>query len=504
MPGKLIKPKQAEIYMRARNKSSTQILAAAKAGISERSGREIEKGRRKAKLGVREWQTRKDPFFEVWERELVPLLSVSPGLTPLTLLELLQENHPGEYGDSVLRTLQRRVKKWKALFGPEKEVMFRQEHEIGRLGLSDFTTLKNTTITIQGKVLKHLLYHFRLAYSKWSYVKTILGGESYTALAEGLQEALWRLGGSPREHRTDSLSAAYKNLSQEAKEDTTKRYQDFCAHYRMQATRNNRGVSHENGSIESPHGHIKRRIQQALLLRGNPDFISIEAYQQFLEEVVNQHNRRNAKAVNLEKELLQALPAYQAADYTELSVKVTSSSTIEVRRVIYTVPSRLQGETLRIHLYDDRLKCYLGSSYLTTLTRIHVKGNQRARVVDYRHVIKSLVRKPQAFRYSRLREDLLPNEAYKKIWMHVDKNMPSREACKFMVGLLHLSAEKACEESLSTEVLALIEENKPLILNQLQLHHHDQRSALSFPAIDVERSVLASYNDLMTQEATHE
>ena len=502
MPGKLITIKQVEIYMIARKANCTQILAAAKSGISERSGREIENGGRRPGDMVRKWQTRDDPLFNVWEDDLVPLLSKTPALTPITLLELLQQRYPEQYPDSVLRTLQRRVKKWKALFGPEKEVMFRQEHEAGRLGLSDFTTLKNITVTINGAPLKHLLYHFRLAYSGWSYMMVVLGGESYTALAEGLQEALWRLGGSPREHRTDSLSAAFKNLSKDEAQDITLRYENFCLHYNMHASRNNPGVSHENGSIESPHGHLKRRIIQAFLLRGSYDFSSIKEYQIWIEGVACQHNRRNAKAVNIDKEALQLLPNYKAADYTELSASVTTSSTIAVRRVTYTVPSRLQGETLRIHLYQDRLVCYLGSTHIITLERIHTTGTKRGRHVDYRHVIKSLARKPQAFRYSRIRDDLLPNQDYKKIWEHVDKNMTSKNACKFIVGLLHLAAEKDCEEALANEVLAIIAAEKPLVLDQLQTKYQYQRKSV-LPAIDVSQHVLAGYNNLITQEVSY-
>ncbi len=502
MPGKLITIKQVEIYMTARKASCTQILAAARAGISERSGREIESSIRRPGDIVRKWRTRDDPLFNVWEDDLVPLLTKTPTLTPITLLELLQQRYPEQYPDSVLRTLQRRVKKWKALFGPEKEVMFRQEHIAGRLGLSDFTTLKNITVTINGEILKHLLYHFRLAYSGWSYMRVTLGGESYTALAEGLQEALWRLGGSPLEHRTDSLSAAFKNLSKEAAQDITLRYENFCLHYKMQATRNNLGVSHENGSVESPHGHLKRRILQAFLLRGSYDFISIEDYQNWLEGVVSQHNRRNAKAVNIDKEALQLLPNYKAADYNELSARVTTSSTIDVRRVTYTVPSRLQGETLKIHLYQNRLICYLGSTHIITLKRIHIIGTKRGRRVDYRHVIKSLVRKPQAFRYSRIRDDLLPTQAYKQIWEYADKNMTSKNACKFIVGLLHLAAEKDCEENLANEVLALIAAEKPLVLEHLQTKHQDQHKSI-LPSIDVSQHTLAGYNNLITQEVSY-
>ena len=192
---------------------------------------------------------------------------------------------------------------------------------------------------------------FRLSFCGWSYLKIIQGGESYTALTESLQEALWRLGGSPWEHRTDSLSAAFKNCTQDAREDITQRYAQFCQHYGMRATRNNPGVSHENGSIESPHGHLKRRIEQALLLRGSCDFDSPEAYQSWLNEVVTQHNRRHAEHLQLERRYLNPLPTAKTVDFTELCVRVSTSSTIDIGRVTYTVPSRLIGERLRVHLY---------------------------------------------------------------------------------------------------------------------------------------------------------
>jgi transposase InsO family protein len=501
MPGRLITTKQVKIYMTARKEGCTQVLSAAKAGISERSGREIEKGRRKAKHEVRNWKTRKDPLCGVWENELEPLLMKQPELSPITLLEMLQERDKDKHPDSILRTLQRRVKKWKALFGPEKEVIFMQEHLPGKLGLSDFTTLKNIKITIGGKELKHILYHFRLAYSGWSFMKVIFGGESYAALTEGLQEALWRLGGSPHEHRTDSLSAAFKNLSKNAQTDITEKYEVFCEHYNMLPSRNNPGISHENGSIESPHGHLKRRIRQALILRGNCDFASTEEYQDWLDGVVSQHNRRNAKAVGIDKEALQKLPDYKAIDYTELMATVTSSSTIDVRRVTYTVPSRLQGETLRIRLYHDRLACYLGTTHITDLRRVYAKGTTRVKSIDYRHVITSLARKPQAFRYSRLRDNLLPNEKYKQIWEYVNKHFESKNACKFIVGLLYIAAQKDCEETLADEVLAEITMGKTPSLSHLQNKYQCKKA--SSPTVHVEQHLLSSYNNLITKEVVY-
>ena len=136
----------------------------------------------------------------------------------------------------------------------------------GRQALSDFTHADGFTVTIGGRPFDHLLYHFWLAFSGWEHVRAIQGGESFTALTEGLQAALWHLGGVPREHRTDRLSAAYRNLAD--REDEAKGYAAFCQHYGLEPTRNNAGVAHENGSVEAAHGHLKRTIREALELRG--------------------------------------------------------------------------------------------------------------------------------------------------------------------------------------------------------------------------------------------
>src|SRR5437762_6130854 len=166
-----------------------------------------------------------------------------------------------------------------------------------RLGLSDFTDTSVLGITVAGVVLGHRLYHFRLAFSGFEHAHVVLGGESYVALAEGLQNALWALGGVPELHRSDSLSAAFRTLDRDAQEDLTKRYEALVAHYGMTPTRNNPGLAHENGSIESPHGHLKRVIEDELLLRGSRDFADLDAYRRFIDEVVGRRNARNRKRI---------------------------------------------------------------------------------------------------------------------------------------------------------------------------------------------------------------
>ena len=498
MSGQWLTSNQLEIYMKARKEGKTQVVSAAKSGISERSGRIIEKGQRVDPTTQRRWRTRTDPFETVWSSELEPMLRQSPSLSALTLLEHLQLTYGGEhFPDKLLRTLQRRVKHWSHQEGPAREVMFRQEHEPGYMGLSDFTELKGITVTIQGKPLSHLLYHFRVIYSGWSYLKVILGGESYAALAEGLQYALWRLGGSPKEHRTDSLSAALKNLSSVDKDDQTQQYHDFCSHYSMIPSRNNRGVSHENGGIESPHGHLKRRIKQAFLLRDSYDFDSVEAYQRWIEQVADQHNRRNAKSADIEKLALQPLPTYKTADYTMLPVKVSSTSTIQVRTSLYTVPSRLVGATLQVHLYHDSLWCYLGGALVAKLYRVYGESKKRrARNIDYHHVIDSLIKKPMAFYKSQLRDALLPNAQYRQIWQTLTSRIPSREASKLMVGLLHIAATANCEAALGELVTdELLAGNIPS-LKGLQQQWGIVRDQ-SCPRVDVSQHTLESYNQLI-------
>ncbi len=345
-------------------------------------------------------------------------------------------------------------------------------------------------ITIAGEPLQHLLYQFRLAFSGWRYVLAIQGGESYAALAEGLQRALSRLGGSPQEHRTDSLSAAFNNNNDQLRTC----YAALCDHYHMTATRNNKGISHENGAIEAPHGSLKRRLSQALKVRGSADFDSIDAYQQFIEHVVTRLNRRVRSRLAVEQALLQALPDYSFADYTEVAVRVTRSATIEVRRVLYTVPSKLIGERLHIHLHHDRLRVFLGTDLVVTLARVHARGQQRLRQVDYRHVIHALAAKPQAFRYSQLRDDLLPNDRYRQLWRTVDEQLAAREACKWMVGVLRLAADYDCERALMDYLEAALAKGPVPTLKHLQARYLPQQPVVN---VNVEQHDLEAYDQLL-------
>lgn len=497
----LIEPYQASVYMNARKYGLSQPDSAMIADISARSGQRIEAGTLQPNRGqVRDWSTRADPLAAVWASELEPMLRREPKLQPTTLYEYLQERYPGQY-PQVLRTLQRRVQAWKALYGPAPAVMFELRHEPGMMGLSDFTELKGVTITIGQQPFEHLLYHYRLAYSGWEYAQIIQGGESFVALSEGLQNALFASGGVPKQHRTDSLSAAYRNLGGKAPKQLTQLYDELCHHYRLEPTRNNKGIAHENGSIESPHGHLKNRLTQALLLRGSHDFASLSDYQAFIDEIVAKLNARRSDKFKTEQQHLQPLPKYRVADYEVLTARVSTRSTIEVRCILYTVPSRLIGRRLEIHLYHDRLVAYLERQPVVTLPRLRVttKDKRRARAIDYRHVIEGLRQKTRAFLYCTWQDDLLPNQQYKALWQQLQAQFELDSAAVVMVEALYIAAVQNKEAAVA-DYLELHLVAGSLTLSGLRRHFQLLREQ-QLPAVTVQQHCLDDYDQLLPAPA---
>jgi hypothetical protein len=418
----------------------------------------------------------------------------------VAIFEEMQRRHP-DLSDGTRRTLERRIRTWRALHGADQEVIFRQIHEPGRMGLSDFTDMADLGVTIAGVPLDHRLYHFRLAYSGFAHAHVILGGESYVALAEGLQNALWALGGAPHEHRSDSLSAAFRNLDSDAREDLTQRYDALCLHYGMEPTRNNRGVAHENGSIEGPHGHLKKAVKDALLMRGTGDFDDLAGYRLFIDELVSRKNAHHAKRIAAERIVLQQLPGQRSCDHEETIVTVTSSGGFTLKKVFYTVPSRLIGHRLRVRLYDDRLEVFIGATLLMTLARGRAATTgKHAHVVDYRHVIHALRRKPMALLNLVYRDQLFPRDAYRLTFDRLLENLPDKSACRLMVDLLALAHDRGCEADLAAQLTVdLAAVRLPDIV---ALRTRFAPDPASLPEVVVHLTPLSSYEVLLGTDAT--
>ena len=484
--------------MNARKLGLTQTASSTIAEISERTGQRIDEGHHRTNRGaVIEAPCQRDPLADVWASELEPMLRREPRLKPTTLFEYLEEQYPGQY-PRVLRTLQRRVREWKTLHGPEPEVMFMLRHEPGVMGLSDFTKLKGMEITLNGKPFEHLLYHYRLAYSGWQYAQIIQGGESFVALSEGLQNALAASGGAPKEHRTDSLSAAYRNSGGHRTRELTRFYDDLCEHYRMVPTRNNKGKANENGSVESPHGHLKNRIKQAIYLRGSSDFASIAEYQAVIDQAAAGLNRQCEAKYEAEKATLQPLPRRRVADYEILSAKVSCHSTIDVRCILYSVPSRLIGQQVEIYLYHDRLVGYFARQQVFELTRMRAsgKGQRRGRCIDYRHLIGGLRKKPRAFLFCKWQNDLLPTAEFRQLWQQLKAQFERDQAAVLMVEALYIAATYDQEQAVADYM------TEALVLKQLTLARLQQQfipsSVAALPPIETQQHSLDSYDQLLS------
>lgn len=477
--------------------TDTAPISAAKSGFSTSTGYRTDKDRRlPSQKKVPRDRRRPDPLIAVWDSEIVPMMKSTPGLRPVAIFGEMLKRHP-ELGDGVRRTMERRIRSWLAIHGPDQEVIFRQVHEPGRMGLSDFTDMGDLDITVVRVPLVHRLYHFRLAYCGFEHAHVILGGESYVALAEGLQNALWALGGAPHEHRSDSLSAAFRNLDDVAAKDLTERYEALCTHYGMTPSRNNTGIAHENGSIESSHGHLKKAVEDAVLLRGSRDFDDLASYRLFIDEITSRRNARISKRIDVERAALQALPVRRTTDFEEVLVHVTSSSSFILRRVLYTVPSRLIGHRLRVRLFDDRLEVFIGGTPLMTLARGRPHPDRKhGHVIDYRHIIHSLRCKPMALLNLVYRDQLFPRQAYARAFDALLAAQAPKIACKITVELLALAHERACEAELAEQLAADLDARRLPDLKALQeLFKPDGRGV---PDVVVKLAPLSDYDELGT------
>jgi hypothetical protein len=443
--------RQVARYMDART-THTQAQAAALADFSIRTARRIDHQGRPARP-PRDYRTRPDPLESVWESVLLPELQRDGELRPVTLLRLLQERFPGQYPDGLLRTLERRVRQWRAIAGPDRERMFPQEHPPGWQGLIDFTVCDALGVSIAGVPLPHRLGHFVLAHSGWEEAVVILGGESYPALAATLVAGVQAVGGVPTTLRTDSLSAAYRSPG--LRKDLTVRFATLCAHFGCRPTRNQVGRAHENGSVESPNGHLKERLDQALRLRGHRDFATQAAYRAFVAAVVAAANAPRAAALAVEQAALLPLPAFPAVTWNEAAVTVSRLGLATVFGRPVMVPARLIGHRVVVRLFDDRLEFVLNGELAFTCERQHgTTGCQ----VNYHLCIEGLQTKPGAFARLRYRDGLHPNATWARTWERLRDRLSEAQACQAYVRLLHLAHAHACEAALTKQLAGLLDE----------------------------------------------
>lgn len=435
----MVKDGQVRMLMDYLNKGKSLRLSAAKSEMSEKAARKYRNsGQYPSQIRVEHtWRTRQDPFEDVWEKRIKPLLEYNPGLEGKTILNYLQREYPDKYQDGQLRTLQRRIKEWRATEGPAKEVFFAQNHYPGDLGASDFTHMTSLGITIGGRSFPHLLYHFVLTYSNWE-TGMICFSESFESLSAGVQNALWELGGVPKRHRTDRLSAAVQKPDHP--EEFTSRYQALLNHYDIKGEKIQPGKGNENGDVEQSHYRFKEAVDQALMLRGHRDFASEEDYIKFLREIFRGRNSGRQKRFQEELKVLKVLPQKRFLDYQELEARVNSFSMIRVACNSYSVDSRLIGEWVKVRLYAHFLEVWYGQRFIETLPRLKGKFHYR---VCYRHIIDWLVRKPGAFENYRYKKDLFPSTYFRLAYDFLRSRKSNDVANKEYLKILYVAARES-------------------------------------------------------------
>ncbi len=479
------------------SKGMAKEKAAAKAGMDPKTARKY-RATKKLPSEMKKphtWQKREDPFKDVWwwckER-----LEIDSTLYAKTLFDALQRRYPGEFQNGQLRTLQRRVKAWRATEGPAKEVYFPQKHEPGDLGASDFTYTDTFGVTIQGQPFEHLLYHFTLTYSNWEWA-VICHSESLEALSEGLQESLWQLGGVPARHRTDQMSAAVNHLGGR-KGEFTARYKALMSHYGLRMQKTQPDSPHENGDIEKRNGDFKRRIVQALKLRASRDFESVKAYEKFLHEELNRVNKGRSERLSEEQKLLRRLPLKRLSSVKQYrGVPVSKGSTIRVDHNIYSVPSRLRGEKVDVRQHSNRLDIFYGSRKVYTVRRLHGRGKVS---INYRHVIDSLVRKPGAFPQYRYQAELFPTSRFRMAWDELKDRHSERQASKRYLEILYMAARES-EVGVDWALMQILGSGEAVSVEAVKQHLARFTEPEAAPDVTVDDPDLSAFDQLLTAAA---
>ena len=484
----MVTDRQVKRLWKALASGKTLAQAADKGNMDEKTARKYRKlGKSPSEVAQpHTWRTREDPFEEVWP-EVFEQLEVSPALRAKTVFEWLQRKYLWRFEDGQLQTFQRSVKRWRATAGPGREVFFSQVHQPGRLCASDFTRMTELGVTIQGQPFAHLVYHFVLTYSNWE-TTTICFSESFESLSEGLQNALCELGGVPERHRSDRMSSAVNNLSDQ--KEFTERYGALLKHYSMEGEKIQAGKANENGDVESLHRWFKEAVDQALLLRGSRDFESRQAYEQLLRDVLVQRNAGRRRRLAKELAVLGRLPVRRRESYQRLKVRVATGSLIHVGHNVYSVDSRLLGEQVEVRVHADHLEVWYAQKLVERLPRL--RGRRKHRI-DYRHVIESLVRKPGAFQNYRYREDL-----FRMAYDALREARPARAAQDYLKILY--TAAKENETAVDDALRVLLGEDGPITPEAVREFLRREEEVPAVTEVAVETADLESFDDLFTNK----
>jgi hypothetical protein len=433
----MINQQQLTRLVREFKREGNLSMSAMKAGMDPKTARKYVKSGvvTLAARGPRTWRTRTDPLGAAWALA-EGYLRAAPELEARALFEHLLETAGEALLEGQLRTFQRRVRQWRLEHGPDPEVIFAQEHRPGEVMQVDWTHAKELKVSIAGKPLDHLLCHAVLPYSNWQWA-TRCQSESLLSVRQGLQAALHRLGKVPGQLQIDNSSAATHQISIGSKREFNTEFLSLVEHYGLVPRTIGIGCPNQNGDVESHNGHLKQRLLQHLLLRGSRDFASEADYDRFVADVLVRANQGRRAKVAEELAVMKELPPTRLCEYDEVDCRVSSHSTIRVKQVTYSVPARFIGRRLRVRVSEQQVVVYHGAELVAELPR----SRDRQAVIDYRHIIQALLRKPGAFARYRHREELFPDATYRAAHDKLVRDHGQRPGELEYLRLLKLTAE---------------------------------------------------------------
>jgi transposase len=386
----------------------------------------------------RNWRTCEDKLQAIWPHA-EEFLKESPDIEAKALFEHLMEAHPDKLEELQLRTFQRRIKQWRIKHGDNQEVFFDQITTPGKLAQLDWLDMNKHQIEINGEIYKHKLIHFTLNHSNIESV-TICRSESILSIKKGLRDFLYRVvGKAPVILQVDNSSAATHRPEKNKKDRVfNEEYLQILNYYGIKAQKNNVGKPNENGVVESQNGHLKNKIKQALLIRGSNNFGSNGEYELFINNIIDKANVKRKEKFQEELPFLNEIPTGPLPEYQEEYITIRNRSTVNIKKVTYSVPSRLIGSKLKAKIFECQIDLFSGVDLVHSMPRVL---GDRGLVIDYRHIIHSLIKKPGAFESYKYREELYPTENFKKAFDHLNKNKNERQATIEYLRILKLAAD---------------------------------------------------------------
>jgi hypothetical protein len=489
-----ITDQQVRRLMEEMNKSGNKSYSAMKAGMDRHTaGKYLELGELPSEMSPTDhtWQTRENPFKDHWA-EVRQWLENAPELEAKFIFDHLCEKYPGHYQEGQLRTLQRHIKCWRATEGPDKEVFFTQEHYPGQLMQTDFTHMNSLDVTIRGEHFQHMFCHCVLTYSNWEWGRVCFS-ESYEAIKLGVQSTLIKLGRVPLRHRTDGTTAATHQIAkgEQGKRPFNDDYKRFMEHFGM--IPETVSDPNHNADVEASHNVFKKRVNQHLLFRGSRDFETRQHYESFILHIMEKANTLRSKRLKEEIVVMKPLPLTRVPLYTESEEKVRVGSTIRVKKNVYSVPSRLIGERVKVRVYEDKIQVLYAGKTQLELERVKGSGGKR---INYRHIIWSLVKKPGAFAHYQYREELFPTVIFRRAYDWLKKWYSPINADKEYLRILYLAAN-IMESEVETALILLMETEAMFSSDHVkELVSNKKQGA---PLMKIPKVNLDTYNLLLNQ-----